>query len=65
MTEPYSDTRREFLKTVVLLAGAAVAAPTATKALPASKPVLLLPEQSSEGYKETAHISKYYQTARI
>ncbi len=64
MTQKYNDARREFLKTVVLLAGAAVAVPTATRTLPAGKPLLLLPEQASKGYKETAHISKYYQTAR-
>ncbi len=64
MTQQYNDGRREFLKTVVLLAGAVVAAPTAVKALPAGKPAPLLPEQSSQGYKETTHISKYYQRAR-
>lgn len=64
MTEQYSEERREFLKTVALLAGVGVAAPAATKAIAAGKPVLLLPEQSSQGYKETVHIRKYYQSAR-
>lgn len=59
------EARREFLKTVIVLAGAAVVAPRIAKALPAAHPVKVLPEQSSQGYKETAHISKYYQTARM
>jgi hypothetical protein len=29
-----------------------------------SKPTLPLPEKPAQGYKETDHISKYYQSAR-
>lgn len=64
MNDHSSDTRRDFLKTVILLAGAAVAAPTASNALTTGQPVLTPAEPSSAGYKETVHISKYYQTAR-
>ena len=64
MTEQYSDARREFLKTVALLAGAAVAVPKTTRAFPVGKPPMQLQEPSGQGYRETEHISKYYQTAR-
>ena len=65
MTQEYSDTRRTFLKSIVLAAGAAVLAPTATKAVVVIKPASPLQQQSSQGYRETGHISKYYRSARI
>ncbi len=64
MSEDYSEARRFFLKSVVLAAGAAVAAPTATNAMLKAKPVVQVEPPSAKGYKETVHISKYYQTAR-
>ncbi len=64
MTEHSSDERRKFLKSIALLGSAAVCLPLARKAAAENKPVPLLPEQTTQGYRETEHISKYYQTAR-
>ena len=63
MTQHYSDERRNFLKTIALLSGAAASLSPTRKALAGGKPVLLLPEKPAQGYRETAHIKKYYQTA--
>jgi len=63
MTEQYSDERRNFLKTIALLSGAAASLPLTRKAIAGDQPVLLLPEKPAQGYRETEHIKKYYQTA--
>ena len=64
MTEHYSEKRRTFLKTIILLGGS-VASLTMVKgegkaatAFPAA------PDISGKSYRETDHIRKYYQTAR-
>ncbi len=62
MTEHYSDERRNFLKTIALLSGAAASLPLTRKAITGGKPVLLLAEEPEQGYRETEHIKKYYQT---
>lgn len=64
MAKNYSDERRSFLKTVVMIGGAAACVPLAREATAAGKPPRLLPKKSAQGYRETEHISKYYQTAR-
>ncbi len=63
MTEQYSDERRNFLKSIALLGGVAASLPLTRKAIAGSKPVLLLPEKPTQGYRETEHVKKYYQTA--
>ncbi|HER63134.1 MAG TPA: formate dehydrogenase [Desulfobacteraceae bacterium] len=65
MAPNYSDERRSFLKTVMLFGGAAAGASLTRGALASDRPALMLPEKSGKGYRETEHISKYYQTARI
>jgi hypothetical protein len=64
MTAQYSAERRKFLQTVVILGGAIVSLSGANEATAISKPILPLPEKPAQGYKETDHISKYYQSAR-
>ena len=64
MAVNYSDERRSLLKTVVLLGGAAASVPLAKITMASVKPPQLEPEKSAQGYRETEHISKYYQTAR-
>jgi hypothetical protein len=64
MTAQYSIERRKFLKTMVILGGT-VASLSGTKEVVADGKPLPLPEKSTEGYRETEHISKYYQSARI
>ena len=49
MTEHYSDERRNFLKTIALLSGAAASLPLTRKAIAGGKPVLLLPEKPDAG----------------
>jgi hypothetical protein len=63
MTKKYSDERRNFFKTVALLSGVAACIPLAQKAA-AGNPPLLPSGQPGQGYRETEHISKYYQSAR-
>ncbi len=64
MADKYSDERRSFLKTLALMGGVAASLPIAGKALPEGRQQKLLPEQPAQGYRETEHISKYYQTAK-
>jgi len=64
MADKYSDERRSFLKTLAIISGVAATVPMARKALPAGKQPQLLPEKPTQGYRETEHISKYYQTAK-
>lgn len=64
MADKYSDERRSFLKTITLISGAAACLPMARKALPVGKQPQLLSEKPAQGYRETEHISKYYQTAK-
>ncbi|MCL7488531.1 MAG: hypothetical protein M8357_10210 [Desulfobulbaceae bacterium] len=60
----YSDERRSFLKTAVFFSGAAACLPVAEKTMASAKPSRQPPEKADQGYRETEHISKYYQTAR-
>jgi hypothetical protein len=65
MTAQYSVERRNFLKTVVILGGA-VASLSGVKEVVADGKIALPPaEKSTQGYRETHHINKYYQSARI
>jgi len=64
MTKEYSVARRNFLKTVAAAAGIAACLPRTTKAITESKAVVSQTGEVSQGYRETQHISKYYQTAR-
>jgi hypothetical protein len=64
MTAQYSVERRKFLQTVAILGGAVVSLSGANEATATGKPTLPLPEKPARGYKETAHIGKYYRSAR-
>jgi hypothetical protein len=64
MKEKYSDERRTFLKTVILLGGAAASLSLTKSAQADGIPPRLLPDASTQGYRETAHICRYYETAR-
>ena len=65
MKEAYSEKRRAFLKTIAVLGGAALCLGTVRKN-EARKAVALRQAQPSsvQGYRETSHIRKYYETAR-
>ena len=64
MTAQYSIERRKFLKTMVIIGGA-VASLSGAKEVVADGEPMLQPDKSPEGYRETDHIKKYYQSARI
>ncbi len=65
MTDNYSEQRRDFLKTITILGGAAISLTVlkekgnAGKKLPSPQP-----QSSAQSYRETEHIRKYYETAR-
>lgn len=63
MTEPSSHERRNFLKIVALLSGAASTLQVTRKAIAGGESVQLLSEKPAQGYRVTPHIKKYYQTA--
>jgi hypothetical protein len=65
MTAQYSDERRKFLKTVVILGGAVASLSGVKKGIADRKPDLPPPEKTTQGYRETDHINQYYQSARI
>jgi len=64
MTVQYSAERRNFLKIVAILGGAIVSLSGAKESIVPGKSTLPLPEKPAQGYKETGHIGKYYQSAR-
>lgn len=64
MTAQYSIERREFLKTMVILGGTAASLSGIRKVVADGEP-LPLQEKLSKGYRETDHIKKYYQSARL
>ncbi|MGB3223368.1 MAG: hypothetical protein WBB23_11260 [Desulforhopalus sp.] len=64
MTAQYSIERRKFLKTMVIIGGAVASLSGATEVVADGKRMPSL-EKSSDGYRETDHIKKYYQSARI
>lgn len=64
MTVEFSDDRRTFLRALALVSGAAACVPLAKEAVASGKQAPISVEKSSQGYRETAHINKYYQTAR-
>jgi hypothetical protein len=64
MTEQYSEQRRNFLKTLAVLGGAAVSLAATHRNQVQPKLPVPKPQGSSLGYRETGHIRKYYETAR-
>lgn len=64
MTAHYSIERRKFLKTMVIIGGAVASLSGAEEVAADGKPMPPA-EKSPEGYRETDHIRKYYQSARI
>ncbi len=63
MTTEYSEERRKFLKSVVILGGAVATLSAAQETAMPGKPDSSLPKTSAQGYRETEHISKYYRSA--
>ena len=65
MKKQYSEQRRAFLITISALGGAALCL-GAVRGNEASKAPALQQAQpsSAQGYRETSHIRKYYETAR-
>jgi hypothetical protein len=64
MTAQYSIERRKFLKTMAILGGAVASLSGAKKVVADGKPVAPS-KKSTGGYRETDHIRRYYQSARI
>lgn len=64
MNDNYSEERRDFLKTLAVLGGAAATLATVKKTTAATPKLLSPPGATTSGYRETEHIKKYYQTAR-
>ena len=64
MKVKFSDNRRTFLKTAVLLGGTTVGLALAKKAAAEQGQPLGQQEKPGRGYHVTEHISKYYKTAR-
>jgi len=65
MKEAYSEQRRAFLKTISILGGAALCLGTVRINEARKAPALREAQPSSaQGYRETSHIRKYYETAR-
>jgi len=65
MKEQYSEQRRAFLKTIAVLGGAAIGLGTVREYAARKAPALRQAQPSSaQGYRETSHIRKYYETAR-
>lgn len=65
MNPEYSDERRTFLKTVVILGGAAVCLPIAKEVAANNRAPLEPSGKKGQGYRETEHIRDYYRVARI
>lgn len=65
MKEQYSEQRRAFLKRISILGGAALCLGTVRKSEVRKAPALRQAQPSAaQGYRETSHIRKYYETAR-
>jgi hypothetical protein len=65
MKKEYSGTRRTFLKAAAIFGGLALLFGRGRPA--AAKPQQTPPQQepSSQGYRLTEHVKKYYETARL
>jgi len=65
MKEQYSEQRRAFLKMLSVLGGAALCLGTVRVNEVRKAPAVRQAQPSSaQGYRETSHIRKYYETAR-
>jgi len=65
MKEQYSEQRRAFLKMLPVLGGAALCLGTVSGNEARKAPAVQQAQPSSaQGYRETSHIRKYYETAR-
>lgn len=65
MTAKFSENRRTFLKTAVLLSGSAVGLSLAAGTEVKKQPPPPEPGQKTRGYRLTEHIKKYYRTIGI
>ena len=57
--------RRKFLKGAAILSGLAALFGMAKPTAVGPKEPLPPPEQTSQGYRLTEHVKKYYETARL
>ena len=65
MKEQYSEQRRAFLKSISILGAAALCLGTVRKNDARKAPALRQAQPTSaQGYRETSHIRRYYETAR-
>jgi len=65
MKEQHSEQRRAFLKMISVLGGAALCLGTVRRNEAGKAPAFRQTQPSSaQGYRETNHIRKYYETAR-
>lgn len=62
-TPPQSSTRREFFKTAGV--GSAAAAVMAAGVAPAAPAAAAEAKTESQGYRETAHVKRYYELAKF
>jgi nitrous oxide reductase len=60
---PAESTRREFFKTAGL--GSAAAAAVATGITPAAPAAASEAKPEAQGYRETAHVKRYYELAKF
>ena len=66
MKEKFTGSRRAFIKKAAIFAG--IAALLGRRSSPAAATPSKTPEQkteSSQGYRLTEHVKKYYETARV
>ncbi|MBT8088348.1 MAG: formate dehydrogenase [Gammaproteobacteria bacterium] len=61
----YTDDRRTFLKKLAVAGGATAAVAMAGRAAFAAPETDASNEAKPQGYRETAHITTYYRTARL
>ena len=61
----YARNRRTFIKSALLFCGSALLLALGRPAVVKPKQPLPQPEPSSQGYRLTEHIKRYYETARM
>jgi len=65
MKAKFSDKRRTFLKTTVLLSGSAIGLVLAARTEAKKQLPPVNSGRKAQGYRLTEHIKKYYRTAQI
>ena len=65
MKMEFSGNRRTFLKRAAIFSGLALLVGAGKPAASKAKQPSSQPESSGKGYRETEHVKKYYETARL